>query len=273
MENLRRFETDGKGKLKYSQIQSLDRGLQLLEYIGHSGKPLSLADLEGVIEVDRSTIHRLLSTMIERGYIQQDQESKRYSIGLKVLQLSRFAIDNIPLRKVAKSFLEELRKESGESANLAVLAGNQAICIDHEPSTSALSVTNDIGANFVLHATSTGKVLLSNLTEDQRDQLLFGKQADARLEAFTPRTITNIDTLHLHLEQVRQQGYALDDEERYLGVRCVAAPVWDYRGKVAASIGISGPTIRVSYDRLPDLTSLVKRIAAGLSAALGSPSR
>lgn len=254
-------------RMRTAQIQSLDRGLQLLEYISQAGRPLSLVDLEGVLEVDRSTVHRLLSTLVERGYVAQDPDSKRYSLGLKVVQLSRYAIDSIPLRKIAKAYMEELKLASGESVNLAVIANDQVVCVDHEPSDSALAVTNDIGAIFVPHATSAGKTLLAFQPEEQRMAML----GPGELKAFTPRTIIDINTLTLHLQQVRQQGYAVDDEERYLGVRCIAAPIFDHRGKVIASISVSGPNIRLTYERLPGIIRLAKECADAISAALGSP--
>jgi len=246
-------------------IQSLDRGLQLLELLSLAKEPMGLPELSKALGVDRSTVHRLLGTLLKRGYVQQDLDSKRYELGLKVVELSRRAIDRLSLRAVAKPFLKQLVRETGESANLAVMASNQAICIDHEPSPLALAVTNDIGVPFALHATAIGKVLLAALPDDQ----LMSLSDAGHLVAYTPRTITDFRTLQVHLQLIRQQGYAFDDEERFIGVRCIAAPIHDHRCKVVAALSLSGPTTRMTLEKVPTLAELVKKTAADISMALG----
>jgi len=248
-----------------SYVQSLNRGLQLLELLGLAEEPAGLPELSETLGVDRSTVHRLLSTLLRRGYVRQDPDSKRYWLGLKVVELSRLAIDRLSLRAVAKPYLKRLVRETGESANLAVMADDHALCLDHEPSPSALAVTNDIGMVFVLHATAAGKVLLAALPEAQQKELLETEP----LSAYTPRTMTDFPTLQMHLQLVQQQGYALDDEERYVGVRCLAGPIRDHRGKVVGALSLSGPTTRVTLDRVPALAELVMRIAADISVEMG----
>jgi IclR family acetate operon transcriptional repressor len=218
-----------------------------------------------MLDVDRSTVHRLLATLHQRGYVQQDPDSKRYCLGLKVVELSRLAIDRVSLRAVAKPYLKQLVRETGESANLAVMAQHHGICLDHEPSPSALAVTNDIGARFAPHATAAGKVLLASLPVEDVEVAL-GQDS---LTPFTPRTITDLAGLQLHLEQVRQQGYAVDDEERFVGARCLAAPILDHRGKVVAALSISAPATRVTLNRVPDLARLVMDAAEQVSRELG----
>ena len=248
-----------------SYVQSLNRGLQLLELLGLAEKPAGLPELSEALGVDRSTVHRLLSTLLWRGYVQQDPDSKRYWLGLKVVELSRLAIDRLSLRSVAKPYLKRLVRETGESANLAVMADDHALCLDHEPSPSALAVTNDIGVPFAPHATSAGKVLLAALPEAQQKELLETEP----LSAYTPRTMTDLPTLQMHLQLVQQQGYALDDEERYVGVRCLAGPIRDHRGKVVGALSLSAPTMRVTLDKVPALAELVRRIAADISVEMG----
>jgi len=248
-----------------SYVQSLDRGLYLLELLGLAEEPAGLPELSEALGVDRSTVHRLLSTLLWRGYVQQDPGSKRYWLGLKVVELSRLAIDRLSLRSVTKPYLKRLARETGESANLAVMSDGHALCLDHEPCPLALAVTNDIGMVFVLHATAAGKVLLAAVPEAQQKDLLETEP----LSAYTPRTMTDLPTLQMHLQLVQQQGYALDDEERYVGVRCLAGPLRDHRGKVVAAVSISGPTTRVTLDRVPALAELVVRIAADISVEMG----
>lgn len=248
-----------------SYVQSLARGLQLLELLSLSEEPMGLPELSRVLNVDPSTVYRLLGTLLQHGYVRQDPDSKRYCLSLKVVELSRRAIDRLGLRAVAKPYLKRLVEQTGESANLGVMIDNQVLCVDHEPSSLALAVTNEIGVSFALHATAMGKALLAALPDDQLSSLLDRME----LPAYTPRTIADRATLQAHLQVIRRQGYALDDEERFIGVRCLAAPIHDHQGKVIAAISLSGPTVRMTLDKVPAWAELIKKTAAEISAAMG----
>ena len=248
-----------------STIQSLDRGLQLMEILSRSDKPMGLPELAEILEVDRSTIHRLLSTLLQRNYVTQDPENKRYSVGYKVISLSRKAIDGYSLRATVKPFLIRLTQETGESSNLCVPSTDRAICIDYEASPSPLAVTNDIGIEFLYHATSGGKVLLAHMSIEKRNHIIDSNE----LTGFTPRTITTRERLINTLEIIRAQGYAVDDEEHYIGVRCIAAPIRDYSTKVIAALSVSGPSTRMTLANIPEMAAITIRIANEVSKALG----
>ncbi|GAP15813.1 transcriptional regulator [Longilinea arvoryzae] len=248
-----------------SLIQSLDRGLQLLEIISQAKEPMGLPELSELLNVDRSTVHRLLGTLQKRNYVVQDAVTKHYSLGLKVIELSRRALDGINFRSIAKPYLKRLSKETGESTNLFILTNNHAVCVDYEASPSPLAVTNDTGIIYIMHATAGGKVLLAFMPEAIQQKVI----NSSPLPAFTPRTFTDASTLMMHLQQIRAQGYAIDDEERYVGVRCIAAPIFDHTGKNIAGISISGPASRVTLDKIPELAQFVVRAANDISAELG----
>jgi len=248
-------------------IQSLDRGLELLEIISKSQDPMGLPELAEILEVDRSTVHRLSATLLQRGYVNQDPVTKRYTIGYKVVELSRRAIDGFSLRISSKPIMKDLVNETGESVNLAVLTDKDIVCIDHESSPSPLAVTNDVGSVFLPQATALGKAILAFMSDELRKSII----NIIDFEAYTPRTIINRQMLENNILLIRQQYYALDDEERYIGVRCLAAPIFDYRRKVIGAIGISGPTIRLSLEKVENLASLVKKAAFDISIQMGYP--
>ena len=248
-----------------STIQSLDRGLYLMEILSRSDKPMGLPELAEILEVDRSTIHRLMGTLLQRGYVTQDPENKRYTVGYKVISLSRRAIDGHSLRAAAKPYLTQLTEETGESTNLCVPAGEHAVCIDYEASPSPLAVTNDIGIEFLYHATAGGKVILAHMPEEKQKQIIESYE----LTEFTPRTITTRERLANNLEMIRIQGYGVDDEEHYIGVRCIAAPIRDYSGKVIAALSMSGPSSRITLAKIPEIASIVVNIANQISKSLG----
>jgi DNA-binding IclR family transcriptional regulator len=248
-----------------SLIQSLDRGLQLLEIISQAKQPMGLPELSEMMNIDRSTVHRLLGTLQKRNYVVQDPVSKRYSLGLRVIELSRHALDGINFRTIAKPYLKRLSRETGESTNLFILTNNHAVCVDYEASPSPLAVTNDTGVVYIMHATAGGKVLLAYMPEALRQKIL----NSGPLTAYTPRTFTDVNALLMHLQQIRAQGYAIDDEERYVGVRCIAAPIFDHTRKNIAGISISGPASRVTLDHITELSALVVNAADDISLELG----
>jgi len=248
-----------------SLIQSLDRGLQLIEIISQAKEPMGLPELAEILDVDRSTVHRLLGTLHQRNFVVQDPVNKRYSLGLKIIELSRRALDGINFRSIAKPYLKRLSKETGESTNLFILTDDHAICVDYEASPSPLAVTNDTGIIYIMHATAGGKALLAFIDDPSRQRIIQRTQ----LIAFTPRTITDINVLKMQLQQIREQGFALDDEERYVGVRCIAAPIFSHTRKVIAGISMSAPASRVTLDRIHELAQLVIHAASDISTELG----
>lgn len=239
-----------------AEIQSLARGLKIMELLAASADTVGVTELADELGIDKSSVSRLVQTLANRGYAEQDPQSRRYRLGPQVVRLSRSLLTRMPLREEAKPFLIELVDRTGECAHLAILAQNQALYIDQVESPASLRVTTGVGTLAPLHSTALGKSLLA-----------FDGTAvlPETLPAFTPRTITDPESLRLHLEQTRCQGYALDDEEYELGVRCVAAPIYDYRGKVVGAIGISGPAGRMSLERVAEFTKIVTEVSTELS--------
>jgi len=164
-------------------------------------------------------------------------------------------LTRLPLREAAKPYLRQLMERTGECAHLAVPAQGKALYIDQVASPATLRVNAEVGTMNPLHCTALGKALLA-----------FG-DADipGTLERFTPKTIKSKRALQEHLKEIRSSGYAVDDEEFDPGVRCVAVPIFDFRGKAIGAIGISGPSTRITPDRLPQLAAIVVEIGQALS--------
>lgn len=238
-----------------SEIQSLARGLRILDLLGQSQEGISITELSEIIGVDKGSASRLMSTLARYGYAEKDELTRRYHLGTQVVLLSRSVLARLPLRAAAKPYLRQLMERTGECAHLAVPAQDRVLYIDQVESPASLRVNAQVGTMNPLHCTALGKALLA-----------FGEvEIPASLEAFTPRTITTPEDLRRHLDEIRFAGYAVDDEEFDLGVRCIAVPVFDFRDKLVGSIGISGPSSRVTDERLPELALVVVEIGAALS--------
>ena len=238
-----------------SEIQSLARGLQILDILSQSQDGISITELAVILAVDKGSASRLVATLARHGYAEKDQATRRYHLGPQVVSLSRSVLNRLPMREIARPYLRQMMERTGECAHLAVPAQGRVLYIDQVESPATLRVNAQVGTLNPLHCTALGKVLLA-----------FGAaEIPTSLEEITPRTITDPARLSKELKLIRERGYAVDDEEFDLGVRCIAVPVRDFRGKVAGSVGISGPATRVTHARLPELAARVVEIGKALS--------
>jgi IclR family KDG regulon transcriptional repressor len=248
-----------------SVINSLDRALKMLEILGDSENSLGVTELGQKLEVDKSTAYRLLATLAARGYVEQISDTKKYKLGLKIVELSSKVLDKLELRLIAKPFMKELMQQTKETVHLATLDLGNVVCIDQEETPSMIKVNMAVGREAPGHCTAIGKVLWAYLQEEDLHHILKKKV----LTHYTPRTITSIPELKMHLRKIKEQGYAFDDEEFSIGVRCIAVPVWNHKNKVVASLGISGLAINVGLDKVEGLVNTMMEVRDGLCLKLG----
>ncbi len=242
-----------------AEIQSLARGLKILNLLEQARGGMGTTEVAKKMTIDKSSASRLLHTLANYDFVAQDESTARYQLGPRLLTLGQRVLDRISLRDRARPYLHKLVDATGECAHLAILAQRQALYIDQAESSAALRVESEIGTLSPLHCTALGKAMLAFGDGALPDSLL----------PFTQRTITDQAVLQAQLLQIRQRGYAIDDEEYNYGVRCVAAAVHDHRGLLLGAIGISGPAGRVTLERIDDFGALVRQVAADLSAKLG----
>lgn len=242
-----------------SEIQSLARGLAILDLFAQADHSLSITEIAQALSIDKSSASRMVRTLVNHDYVQPDGQTRRYRLGKRLHQIGWQLVNRMPLREKAHPYLEQLVQQTGECAHTAVYSQGKALVIDDVEARTSLRVSGGTGRLIPLHCTAIGKSLLA-----------FGDMTlPTELTHYMPATITNADALHTHLARIRSQGYALDDEEHEPGVRCLAAPVFDYLGAVISSIGISGPTVRITPERIPALAEHVIRAAYALSLDLG----
>lgn len=238
-----------------TEMQTLARGLQILDLIADADRALGITEIATLLGLDKSSVSRLVKTLVNYDYAQPDTNSRGYLVGKRVRQISWHYLNRMPVREKAKPYLYRLVEQTGECAHTAVYSEGRALMIDDVEAEASLRVVGGIGRMIPLHCTAVGKALLAFADVPFPDLL----------DVYTPRTVTDPEALRAHLEDVRDQGYALDDEEHQEGVRCLAAPVYDYMGSVIATIGISGPTVRVTYERVPSLADQVIAASQELS--------
>ena len=243
-----------------------DRVLSTLEALEAAPGGLGVTELGRRLGVDKSTAHRLLTTLAGRGYARLNPHTQRYLLGLRLVGLGAVAARGVDVTEVARPALESLRDDTGEAASLAILSEGEVLFLAKATAPGALTVNHGVGTRLPAHASALGKVLLAERRDPEALDRLIARRG---LGATTPRTITSADALRRHLETVATRGWGLDDEEYAAGMRCLAAPVRDAGGEVVAGIGISGPTTRVTPERVAALAARVRRAGEQVSAELG----
>jgi IclR family acetate operon transcriptional repressor len=247
------------------RVQSLDRALDLLEALASAGE-LGVSDLAARTGLVPSTAHRLLSTLVERGYAAQSAAGGRYLIGYKLLELASGLQDRVErLRLAAREHLEAIQRETGETTNLVVLEGREVVYVDKVDGTRSVRLFLEVGRAIPAHTSGAGKAILAWRSEEDVAALLGG----APLARSTRHTITTLDGLHEEFARIRRRGFATDNEEHEDGVACVGTPVFDHRGLAIAALSVSGPTLRLSPRRVAELRPIVIKQARALAELLG----
>ena len=247
------------------QVQSLTRGLTLLELIADSHGSVALTELAQQAGLPNSTTHRLLTTMQQQGFVRQVGDLGFWTIDAHAFVVGSSFLKSRNLLALVHPVLRSLMETSGETVNLAVLdlSDHQAVIIDQVQCTQLMRMSAPIGGKLPMHASGAGKVFLAHLTDEQVTALLHQKG----LHHYTPKTLMSPQSLKANLAQVRKAGFSFDDEEHALGLRCVAAPIYDEHGEAFAAISISGPIARMTDDRITELGALVIREARQVTLA------
>jgi IclR family acetate operon transcriptional repressor len=240
-------------------VQSLRRAFELLERLADTGGEASLSELAATSGLPMPTIHRLIRTLVALGYVRQNT-NRRYALGARLIRLGENA--SMQFGTWARPLLAELVDEVGETANLAVLERDEVVYVAQVPSKHSMRMFTEVGRRVLPHGTGVGKAILSQLPPDEARALVLR----TGMPAYTEHTVTDPDVLLRHLAKIANQGYAVDESEQELGVRCVAAPL---TGTPApAAVSVSGPEGRLTKEAVSRIAPAVQRIAATLSAHL-----
>lgn len=251
------------GEPRY-QIRVIDRALGLLRCFSFEKSELSLVELAEMADLSRPTAHRLLSSLAHYRLVEQDPETKRYRLGLGLLELGNLVLAGLKPVELAKPGLELLVKRTGETAHMAVMDDGMATYVAKVEGSFSMRMGSRVGLRLPCHCTGLGKALLAFDSDD-----LDAYYDSGPLLRRTSRTITDIERLRAEIELIRQRGFALDDEEFEEHLRCIAAPVFDHTGTAIAAVSVSGPTTRITDEVVLDWSKEVMSVAREISTALG----
>ncbi len=234
-------------------IQVADRLFQTLETLASTG-PIGLMELSSLLSLNKSTMHRILNSLIYMGYVKQNPENAKYNLTFKIWDLANQVLTKIDIVDLARPHLKELVKKCDETVHLVQIDGLNAIYIDKvESYSNSVRMVSKVGKSIPLYCSGVGKAMLAQMSEAQVKKIW--DKSD--IVALTPHTITDYKEFTKRLDTVRKLGYALDDEENELGVRCIATCIRDYKGTPKYAFSISAPTSRMDDTRIKELSELV----------------
>lgn len=246
-------------------IQSVARALSILELFDDTNRELSIKEISVKLDLNKSTVHSLLRTLKEYGYISQSNETTNYSLGWKLYERGHLMVSQMDIRNVARIHLEKLNEQTNQTVHLVTLLGKEAIYIDKIDGHSALVIYSRIGKRVPLHSSGVGKVLAGFLDENQLQSLMDGYVYEKRTE----NTIDSYKAFVEELEAVRKRGYAEDYEENEPGIICIAMPVRDYSGEVIAAVSVSTPKSHFSDEIAGSYYQYLKECVEEISSNLG----
>jgi IclR family KDG regulon transcriptional repressor len=260
---------DNKGTPQNTKINSVGKAISVIETIYNAQRSLSLKEISTTLGIHKSTIHHLISTLIDFGFLAQDPETRKYNIGLHLVEIGQAYLQQLDLRSIAHPFLERLAMTVGETIHLQILDRNDVVYIDKVENLSqptALRCSSYIGRRSKAYATAAGKVLLAHLSEASIQAYLTSQTLTPKTE----HTITDPEELLKQLQKIKENGFALDLQENEVGLHCVGAPIFDREANCIAALSISGPTSRMDLNRIQqNLLPMAKETAAEISTALG----
>jgi DNA-binding IclR family transcriptional regulator len=252
-----------------SKVNSVDRALVILEYLGTQTKEVGVRELGQAIGLSKSSVHRILQTLRARGFVKWNPDNARYSLGMKAFEVGCGILRSMEAHAVAKPYLEQLVATLGETAFLGVLDDAELVFIDKIDGRRSVRLYADIGSRRPLHSTGIGKALLAHLDRSEIDRIIAARP----LTGYTKNTITDPDALRAELEKIRRQGYAEDNEEMEDGLYCVGAPLFNYSGRPVAAISVSVPKMGQQPVQKDRLIKAVVQAAQEISTKLGYSGR
>lgn len=246
-------------------VKSVSRALDIITLVSMKKGGLGVTEISKQIDINKSSVYRILSTLVQYGYIEQDSETGRYKLGYKFLEISTKLLESIDIRAEAKPYLQELEKYTNEVIHLVVYDQGEVVYIEKLEGNETLRMHSKVGKRAPMHCTSVGKAILAHLPSPTVVDILDRKG----MPMHTETTITDKDTFLQELLKVKQTGYALDLEENEHGITCIAVPIFDHLGKAIAAVSISGPTMRMTSERLEELKPRMLEIGGKISTRLG----
>ncbi len=250
--------------MEKATVQSIDRALSIVEALAGEKDGLGVTEISMRVGLHKSTVHRLLSALGERGYVEQ-RSGGAYRLGMKIVELSSLYLNQVELKTEAQPYLRRLLQLTKQPVHLAMLEGLEIIYIDKIETIHSIRMYSQIGRRSPALCTASGKALLSGLPDAELCEKIRG----TKLPTYTSRSITDPEALIKEIRLIRQRGWSRDDQEHEPGIRCIAAPIYDYRGNIVAAVSTSGLKQIITPARDEEIAGFVMDAAHSISQRMG----
>jgi DNA-binding IclR family transcriptional regulator len=248
---------------KPSHVQSVDRAISVLEYLSRNGLS-GVTEIANLLNIHKSTAYRIVATLEARGLVEQDPESEKYQLGFGLVSLASSVTAEMDIVRRARPICDRLSDDLEETTTITMLEGDDPVVVYQSISSSSVLGVDWTGSETPIHCTAAGKIYLAHMPE-RRVRRIIARD----LEALTEYTITDRAVLQRQLEDIVRDGFAFTIDELEIGLVAVGAPIYAIDGHVVAVISVSGPSVRLTRDRLPEIADQVKAAAAEVSQLLG----
>lgn len=239
------------------KVKSLQKAMQVLECFLIQ-KEMGISEIAGRLDICKSSVHNIVSTFEQMGYLQQNPQTNRYSLGVKLCEYSRAVSDSFTVTKIALPYMQELANRVKEHVYLGRAYQDEVLYLESiHPMENIEMLRSLMGLRVKMYCTGLGKALMAYMGDE-----FISKCCEGPLEAYTERTITDPDRLKEELALIRRRGYSVDDMEHEYGIKCVGVPIFDKDGHVCAAISVSGPSLRFGQERIKELAEMLQGYAA-----------
>jgi IclR family KDG regulon transcriptional repressor len=246
------------------EIKSIRTCFRILSLFSKQNPNLDVDGISQAIDIPKSSVYRYLKTLIQESVLEYDPATKKYELGLKILELGATAYHQLELRKIAIPFMKELAKKTRETVYLAALDRDRAICIERIESDYPIRLSINRGESFPLHASATARILMAYLSDEEQDRII-----KKGLKKFTEYTITDFHKLRKNLREIKKRGFAFSNQELDMGAKAVSAPIFDFFGRPVAGLSIAGPVHRFADRKVDEYKNLVVDYSSRISSKLG----
>jgi IclR family transcriptional regulator, KDG regulon repressor len=246
-------------------VQSVERTLDIIESLSEYKTGVGVTTLSKELKLHKSTVHRLLTTLMLRKYVEQDPETSKYKLGMRLFELGNAVLSKLDIRQHAMPYLRQLWRTTGETIQLAIVDQYKVLYVDVLETLERVGVKSNVGERVPLHCSAPGKVWLASLPDDRMGEVL----KLVKYEPFTPYTIDNIDKLKASVAQAKELGYSIDNQESSTDLISVASAVRNYRGRVIACVAITAPALRMNEEKIKEMGFNVKATTEKISQSMG----
>lgn len=247
-----------------NRVQSIDRAVAIIECFSKDRKELKLTEISQMLDLNKSTVHGIISTLKYHGFISQNDETQKYRLGIRFIEFGDLVMNSICIRNAALPVIEKICPKIEETVHVAMLDGADVVWIEKQECNRSVKTSSTIGARLPIYTTADGRMMLCYVDADKINDYL-----PAEIPKFTANTITDKGELIKKLSEMKNNGFAIDNEEFVEGLKCVAAPIFDHEGNVKFSLSTTGPAFRMTEAKINNLIVIIKEAANEISQRLG----